>query len=263
MILAYITWDVNPEIFRIGSFAVRYYGVLWALAFYLGYLVFDRFVKKENLPEGYLDSLTVYSAVGIVLGARIGHCLFYEPAYYLSNPWEIIMIWKGGLASHGAAIGGVIGMYLFSRKAKMPMIHVLDRFMVPAALGGSLVRFGNLMNSEIYGVATSKPWGFIFVSDGQEIPKHPTQIYEALAYLLIFVLLYLIYKKSNGKPRPGLLFGLFLILVFGTRFLIEFVKEPQVQFEVGMIINMGQILSIPFILAGIGFIGWALAKKQE
>jgi len=270
MILSYVTWDLNPEIFRIGPVAVRYYGVLWALAFYIGYIIFDRFVKKENLPEGYLDTLTVYSAVGIVLGARIGHCLFYEPAYYLSNPWEIIMIWKGGLASHGAAIGAVIGMYLFSRKVKKPMIHVLDRFMVPAAFGGSLVRLGNLMNSEIYGVATNKPWGFKFLRDYPAgtpvdlIPAmHPTQIYEALSYLVVFIILFIIYKRTDGKPKPGLLFGLFLVLVFGARFFVEFVKQPQVGFEQDMVINMGQILSIPFILAGIGFIGWALVKKQK
>jgi prolipoprotein diacylglyceryl transferase len=262
MILTYITWDVNPEIFRIGSFAVRYYGVLWALAFYFGYLIFDRFVKRESLPEGYLDSLTIYSAVGIVLGARLGHCLFYDPMYYLSNPLDIIKIWEGGLASHGAAIGAVIGLYLFSRKAKKPLIHALDRFMIPAAFGGALVRIGNLMNSEIYGIETTKPWGFIFLRDGQLVPKHPTQIYEALSYFVIFGILYLVYTKSKAQPKPGLLFGLFMLLVFCARFFIEYVKEPQVAFEVGMKLNMGQILSIPFILAGLGFIGWSLRKRN-
>lgn len=273
MIITYITWDVNPEIFRIGSFAVRYYGVLWALAFYFGYLIFDRFVKKENLPEGYLDGLTMYSAIGIVLGARLGHCLFYDPMYYLSNPLDILKIWEGGLASHGAAIGCVVGLYLFSRKAKKPMIHALDRFMIPAAFGGALVRLGNLFNHEIYGVPTDVPWAFKFIENihhwirGADpiysAPSHPTQLYEALSYLLIFGILYLIYLKSNAKPRPGLLLGLFMLLVFGARFFIEYVKEPQVAFEVGMKLNMGQILSIPFILAGLGFIWWSLRKRKS
>jgi len=263
MLLSYITWDINPEIFRIGSFAVRYYGVLWALAFYFGYMIFDRFVKKESLPEGYLDSLTMYTAIGIVLGARLGHCLFYDPAYYLANPWDILKIWQGGLASHGAAMGALVSMYLFSRKQKRPMLHVVDRYMIPGAFGGALVRLGNLMNSEIYGVETTKPWGFIFVREGEIVPKHPTQLYEALSYFIIFAILYLIYQKSNAKPKPGLLFGLFLLLVFGMRFIIEFVKEPQVSFEVGMALNMGQILSITFIVVGLGFIGWSLTRCEK
>lgn len=263
MILAAIHWNVNPEIFRIGSFAIRYYGVLWALSFYLGYLIFDRFVKKEALPEGFLDSLTIYTAVGTILGARLGHCLFYEPAYYLSHPLDILKIWQGGLASHGAAIGIIIAIFLFSRKQKVSWTYVMDRLVITVALAGFLIRVGNLMNSEIYGVETNLPWGFIFERNGEIFPKHPTQLYEAFVYLLIFIALFIVYNKSNYKPKQGLLFGLFLIGVFSARFIIEFVKEPQVEFEKSMSLNMGQLLSIPFVLAGVGFIAYAYYLKRK
>jgi phosphatidylglycerol:prolipoprotein diacylglycerol transferase len=261
MILASINWNVDPEIFRIGKFAIRYYGVLWALSFYIGYLIFDRFVKKEKLPEGFLDSLTIYMAIGTILGARIGHCLFYEPAYYLSHPIDILKIWQGGLASHGAAVGILIALYLFGRNHKVSMIYVLDRVVITVALAGFLIRLGNLMNSEIYGVETNLPWGFIFERNNEIFPKHPTQLYEGFIYLLIFVMLYLIYQKSKSKPAQGLLFGLFLVTVFAARFMIEFVKEPQVDFEKAMSLNMGQLLSIPFVLAGIGFVLYSYSKR--
>jgi len=263
MILAIVHWDVNPEIFHIGSISIRYYGLLWALSFYVGYIIFDRFVKREKLPEGFLDSLTIYMAIGTVLGARIGHCLFYEPAYYLAHPLEILYIWHGGLASHGASIGILIALYLFSRKQKVSMVYVLDRIVITVALAGFFIRIGNLMNSEIYGVETTLPWGFIFERNGETLPKHPTQLYEALAYLFTFILLGYIYIKEKSKPRQGLLFGLLLVLVFASRFFIEFVKEPQVEFEKTMSLNMGQLLSIPFVIAGIFFIWMSLVKREK
>lgn len=263
MILASIHWDIDPEIFRIGRFAIRYYGVLWALSFYIGYLIFNRFVKKEGLPEGFLDSLTIYMVVGTILGARIGHCFFYEPDYYLSHPIDILKIWQGGLASHGAAVGIIIALYLFSRRHKVSTVYVLDRIVITVALAGFLIRLGNLMNSEIYGVETNLPWGFIFERSGEQLPKHPTQLYEAFAYLLIFLLLYSIYYKSNNKPQKGLIFGLFLSLVFAARFVIEFIKEPQVDFEKSMSLNMGQLLSIPLVLAGIGFVIYSFTPKNK
>lgn len=263
MILATIHWNVNPEIFRIGHFAIRYYGVLWALSFYLGYLIFNRFVKKEGLPEDFLDSLTVYTAIGTIVGARLGHCLFYQPADYLSHPIDILKIWQGGLASHGAAVGIITAIFLFSRKWKVSWTYVMDRLVVTVALAGFLIRIGNLMNSEIYGVETSLPWGFVFERKREIFPKHPTQLYEAFMYLIIFVILYLVYNKSNFKPKQGVLFGLFLIGVFFSRFVIEFIKEPQVEFEKSMSLNMGQWLSIPLVLAGIGFIAYAYYQKRK
>jgi len=260
--LAYITWNINPEIFSIGPFSVRYYGLMWAMAFYIGYIIFNRFVKREHLPEGFLDSLTMYMIVGTVIGARLGHCLFYEPDYYLSNPLEILKIWHGGLASHGAAIGILIALFLFARKYKVPMIYVIDRVVITVAIGGAFIRLGNLFNSEIYGVETTLPWGFIFVRNGEVLPKHPTQLYEALSYTAIFILLYWLYLKADGKLRNGFIFGIFLILLFGARFLIEYVKEPQVEFEKHMMLNMGQWLSLPFIVAGIVFLLYSYLKPS-
>lgn len=251
MIIDAINWNVNPEIFRIGNFAVRWYGLLFASGFLFGYLIFYKFFKEEGLTVEILDKLTIYMALGTVIGARLGHCLFYEPDYYLSNPLEILKIWKGGLASHGAAIGILIALFVFVRKHKKPYIWILDRIVVIVALGGALIRLGNLMNSEIYGVETSLPWGFVFIRNHEIIPKHPTQIYEALTYFMVFGLLFWIYLKTKGKFTDGTLFGLFLILVFGVRFFIEFIKEDQVPFEEGMKLNMGQWLSIPFVLLGM------------
>ena len=261
MIFGAINWDMNPEIFRIGSFALRWYGLLFASGFFFGYLIFMKFFKKEGLSVELLDKLTIYMALGTVIGARLGHCLFYEPEYYLSNPIEILKIWRGGLASHGAGVGILVALWLFVRKEKKKFIWVIDRIVVVVALAGAFIRLGNLMNSEIYGIETALPWGFVFIHNLEIVPKHPTQIYEALTYLLIFVLLIWLYFKFDAKPRPGLLFGLFLILVFGMRFLIEFIKEDQVDFEAAMSLNMGQWLSIPFVLMGIGLLIWSQRKN--
>jgi phosphatidylglycerol:prolipoprotein diacylglycerol transferase len=251
MIFSSIIWNVDPEIFRIGSLAVRWYGLLFALGFVLGYIIMGKIFKTENIQPKVLDTLTTYMVVGTVIGARLGHCLFYEPGYYLSNPILILKVWEGGLASHGAAIGILLALYLFSRKIKKPYLWILDRVVIVVALAGLCIRMGNLMNSEIYGIETNLPWGFIFARENEIVAKHPTQIYEGLSYLLIFFLLYYIYRRNTKNLKPGLIFGLFLILLFSVRFIIEFIKEPQVGFEANMALNMGQLLSIPFILAGI------------
>lgn len=245
-----ILWDPNPEIIRIGSFAIRWYGILFASSFLFGYLILKKFFAGEGVKEEVLDRLTIYIALGTIIGARLGHCFFYEPNYYLSNPVEIIKIWHGGLASHGAAVGIPIALWLFERKEKKGYFWALDRIAVVAALAGFFIRMGNLMNSEIYGKETSLPWGFVFLRNHETVPKHPTQIYEALTYLIIFFLLYTFYRKKKGNVYQGLLISAFLILVFAARFFIEFVKEPQVAFETTMTLNMGQLLSLPFIIAG-------------
>ncbi len=268
MILDFINWNVSPEIFHlnvpaIGTISVRWYGLLFASSFYFGYLLFTRFFKKENIPVEVLDRLTIYMVIGTVVGARLGHCLFYEPDYYLSNPIEILMIWHGGLASHGAAIGILLALYLFSRKEKRSFLWVVDRIVITVALSGFFIRMANLMNSEIYGHETSLPWGFIFIKAGETVPKHPTQIYEALSYLIIFFFLLRYYYKHDGKPKEGMIFGIFLIVLFSARFLIEFIKNEQVDFEKSMPINMGQILSIPFIVAGAVIIFFVLRKKNS
>ena len=258
-----IPWNVDPEIFRIGSFAVRWYGLLFASAFLFSYIIMNRIFRNENLSQEVLDRLTVYMAIGVVAGARLGHCLFYEPSYYLSNPVEILKIWKGGLASHGAAIGILIALWLFVRKEKKDYTWIIDRIAIVVALSGFLIRMGNLMNSEIYGVETTMPWGFVFLRNGENVPKHPTQIYEGLTYLFIFILLMRIYWKNKGEHIQGLLISLALILIFTARFFIEFLKEDQVDFESGMTLNMGQWLSIPFVIAGFVWLYVSLKQKKR
>jgi len=269
MILNYIIWNPNPEIFElaipgIGTIAPRWYGLLFALGFVVGYIIMLKIFKKERIPVKVLDQLATYMIIATIIGARLGHVLFYEPAAYLRNPIEILMVWKGGLASHGAAIAIAIALILFSRKNNKPYIWIFDRIAIVVALAGFFIRTGNLMNSEIFGVATELPWGFKFINtDPSLIAKHPTQIYEALAYLGIFIFLWMVYLRNNGKPRPGFIFGMFMILVFSFRFIIEFVKEPQVSFEVGMALNMGQLLSIPFILLGVGTLVYSYRKTDK
>jgi prolipoprotein diacylglyceryl transferase len=263
MHLLVIPWDVNPEIFRIGAFAVRWYGLLFASSFLFGYVIMNRIFKNENLGEPVLDRLTIYMALGVIIGARLGHCLFYEPGYYFRHPLEIFMIWHGGLASHGAAIGILSAIWFFTRKEKKDYLWAMDRIAIVVALSGFLIRMGNLMNSEIYGVETTVPWGFVFLRNHEVAPKHPTQIYEALAYLAIFILLFRLYWVKKGEHYQGLLISLLCILVFTARFFIEFLKEDQVAFEATMKLNMGQWLSIPFVLLGIAGLYWSLRRKKR
>lgn len=262
MILNYITWDIDPVIFEAFGLSVKWYGLLFALSFVFGYIIMAKFFKKENIPIKELDRLTTYMVLGTVIGARLGHCFFYEPEIYLRNPIEILKIWEGGLASHGAAIGILISIYLFTRKSNMPYLWTVDRIVIVVALAGAFIRTGNLMNSEIFGEPTQLPWAFIFIRVS-EIPRHPTQIYEALAYLISFLVLLRTYYHYNGQPRVGLLFGLFLILIFTPRFFIEFIKEPQVSFENEVVLNLGQSLSIPFILLGFFMIYYHKIRIQK
>jgi prolipoprotein diacylglyceryl transferase len=238
--------------------------LFFAIAFLLGYNIMERIFKVEKIPMPWLEKLFIYVIVGTVLGARLGHVFFYDWDYYSQNLGEILMVWHGGLASHGGAIGIVIAILLFSKKiSKKSPIWILDRLVIPTALAAFFIRMGNLMNSEIYGHQTSLPWGFVFALNGEEVPKHPTQIYEALSYLSIFGVLMWMYWKTLAKESKGLLFGIFLVGTFSARFLIEFVKENQSRFEADMVINMGQWLSIPFVLAGVYFILNSLRKKAK
>ena len=266
MIFSAITWNVDPEIFSIGQLSIRWYGLLFATAFLSGYIIFVRYLATERLNSEMVDRLLIYIAIGTVVGARLGHCFFYEPEYFLKNPVEILKIWKGGLASHGAAIGILLALWLYVRRHKLSFLWMIDRIVIVVALGGAFIRLGNLFNSEIYGLPTDLPWGFEFVRDrlydsttGEllpTVPRHPTQLYEAFSYILIFVVLFIFYRKRYTKVRDGFIFGLFMILLFSARFLVEFVKNDQVAFEAGMEFNMGQLLSIPFILAGVLMIVW-------
>ena len=254
-----VVWNFDPVLFSIGSLDIRYYGLMWALAILIGAKFFDNFCKREGLPSKVSESIFIYGTLATILGARLGHCLFCDPMEYLSRPWTIITGFRdGGMASHGAAIGLLIGLWLFSRRNKLPYIWSLDRIMIPVGIGGAIVRLGNLFNSEIFGQATTLPWGFEFVRSHKWVAEfapaavHPTQIYEAAAYLVLFgILCWMYYGPKLALRRPGLMFGFFLIYLFGFRFLVEFIKNPQEEFERTMTLNMGQWLSIPFIVLGI------------
>ncbi len=260
--LLFITWNVDPVIFHLGSFGIRWYSLGFLCAFVLGYYIMYRIFVREKIDVTHLESLLFYMFLAVLAGARLGHCLFYEPDYFCtSDHWlEIFLPFNvatgeftgyQGLASHGAAIGILLALWLYHRKYKLNVWWLLDRLVIVVALGGAFIRLGNLFNSEIYGHQTSLPWGFIFARNGEVVPKHPTQLYEAVSYLIIFAVSLWVYCKKEGKLHTGRLFGYWLIALFGMRLLIEFVKENQVDFENGMLLDMGQLLSIPFIVGGI------------
>lgn len=272
MLLNSIVWNVDPELFSLGPLTVRWYGLLWAIGIWLALMIVQKLYKNEKLPDNWLDKLFMYTVIGTIVGARLGHCFFYEwkplaepinflgitfnyGNHYLSHPWELLYIWRGGLASHGGAIGILIAMYFYNKNvSKKGFIWIFDRLVIGVAIAGASIRLGNLMNSEIYGSATSLPWGFIFTRAGETEPMHPTQIYEMLYCLVTFGVTWWLYWKKQAYKKTGLIFGIFLIGIFGTRFLLEFIKLNQEAFEANMFLNMGQILSIPFIIWGIWLI---------
>jgi prolipoprotein diacylglyceryl transferase len=263
-LLYFIHWNVDPEIFRIGSFAVRWYGLLFAGGFLIGYTIGERMLKSEGVSSRWIDSLFFYIIIATIVGARLGHVFFYGWNYYSQHPVEIFKTWHGGLASHGGAIGIILALWLHSKLVtKRTMLWSLDRIVVPTALVGAFIRTGNLMNSEIYGIETSLPWGFIFERNSETLAKHPTQIYEALFYLLAFAVLMWLFWRTSAKNRPGLLLGVFFIMIFLPRFFIEFIKEDQEAFEAGMVLNVGQKLSIPFVIAGLFLVIWALRRSEK
>jgi len=261
--MAVIYWDVRPEIVQLGPFAIRWYGLFFAILFSLGYLIVRWQFRAEHKDERSLDTGLVYMVVGTIVGSRLGHCLFYDPGYYFKHPIEILEVWKGGLASHGGAVGILIALYLYTRRRPdQPYLWLLDRVVVPAALGGCMIRLGNLFNSEILGTPTRVPWAFIFARE-DSVPRHPAQLYEAFAYLLVFVVLLLIYSRLKERTPRGLLLGLFLVSVFSFRFLIEFVKQRQASYEQSFPLSVGQLLSVPFIIFGCVLIWRALRTKAQ
>jgi len=251
-ILSFIHWNASPELFSLGPIHVRWYGLMFAVGFLFGYHHVERMFKKENIDLKWLESLFIYLILATIIGSRLGHVLFYGWDYYSKNPIEILYIWQGGLASHGGVIGIIIAMIIYSKKvSQRNILWILDRVVVPSVLVGAMIRFGNLMNSEIYGHPTSLPWGFIFERNNETVAKHPTQIYESLCYLITFGVLWYMYWKTKSKDYQGLLTGVFFLFVFTSRFFIEYVKEVQEPWETTMSLHMGQWLSIPFMLAGI------------
>ncbi|MBN8822250.1 prolipoprotein diacylglyceryl transferase [Spirosoma sp.] len=256
--LHYIIWNVDPEIFRIGSWPVRWYGLLFATGFLFGMQLMTHIFKTERKPQADTDALLMTMVLGTVLGARLGHFLFYEPAMFIDDPLGIVTPPYGGLASHGAIIGILLGLWIYSRRAAsqatgQSFLWVIDRISIVAALGGAFIRFGNLMNSEIFGKPTTVPWAFVFVRDHEfsQVPRHPTQIYESLSCLILAIGLFWFWRTYRNQAAPGTMAGIFLIWVFSLRFVWEFFKENQVAFEDSMNFNMGQLLSIPAILLGL------------
>ncbi len=263
-----VNWNIDPVIFHLGGIELRWYSVLFVSGFILGWYIMRSFFRREKINESLLDPMLYMLLICTIVGARLGHCLFYQPDYYLGSWqgfWEIFMPWKGGLASHGGTIAILLGIWWYARKYgkknDFDYVWVLDHLVIPVAFAACFIRLGNLFNSEIYGGPTSLPWGFVFQRNGETVPCHPTQLYEGGTYLLLGIVLMWLYWKKLDKLYRGTFVGLFLIVCFGSRFLIEFVKNPQVEFEQDMVLNMGQLLSIPFVLLGIGFLVYAYVKK--
>lgn len=274
MTLAFIHWTVNPEIVNVWGVSIRYYGILFAGGIMLCVAILKWIFRKEGIAQDKLDTLTIYGLIGILVGARLGHCLFYDPDYYFSHPLEMILpiqvnaqgqytfIGYQGLASHGGAVGLIIVLIFYARTTQESLLKTIDLISVVAPLGACFIRVGNLMNSEMIGIPTNVPWAFIFEREDQ-LPRHPAQLYEAMAYLAIFILTMYLYKTNRGKLQYGFFFGITISLIFVARFFIEFVKKAQVSFEEQMTLDMGQWLSIPFILVGLGFVVYALRTRVK
>lgn len=295
MFLASVVWTVDPIAFHLGSLEIRWYGLLWALGLGLALLIQEKLYKHEKLPADWTDKLFFYMTIGVIVGARLGHCFFYEwyetssqvahfygidkPVHflgmtfnyrnpYIENPFKLLKIWEGGLSSHGGAFGLIFMAWLLSKRHfKTGLVWIFDRLMIGICICGACIRLGNLMNSEIYGNPTSMPWGFQFNGDideaGNPIFSHPTQIYEILYCLITFAVCWWLYWKRNAYEYNGLIFGVSLIGIFFTRFMLEFIKLDQEAFEAGHLLNMGQILSIPFVIWGIWLIIRAAKKGRE
>lgn len=274
MITSYIHWAPDPELINIFGLSIRYYGLFWIIGLILSIYALRRVFKHENLPTEKIIVLSTYAIIGIQIGARVGHCLFYEPEYYLSNPMEILLPVKfldeggfrftgyHGLASHGGGIGFVIGMILYARRDNFPVLYILDLVAIVGSIACGFIRLANLMNSEIIGVPTTKAWGFIF-QNVDKLPRHPTQLYEAISFFLIFFIMVYLFKTKRESLRNGYFTGLVLVLAFTCRFFIEFIKERLVLNSEDTLLSMGQILSIPFILLGISLMLYGRWKTEK
>lgn len=260
--LTYIIWDVNPDIFVIPflDHPVRWYGLSWAVGFLFSQQVMFYIYKKEGRPSVEVETLTIYMIISAIVGARLGHVLFYDPVNFFADPLSILKVWEGGLASHGGAMGILIALYFFARKTNVKYLWIVDRLVIVSALTACLIRLGNLMNSEMVGLPTTLPWGFVFTSI-DNVPRHPAQLYEAIYCFLLFIFLFWTWNKKRKEIKDGFLTGWFLIILFGLRFVDEFFKINQVSFEDKLVLNMGQLLSIPFVICGIVILIRARSKS--
>lgn len=275
MLVSFITWNVSPAVFTLPVVGeIRWYGIAFVLGFMLGLWIVQKIWKHEQLNEDWYDKLFFFVIIATVIGARLGHILFYNPGYYFAHPIEIFNLREGGLASHGGTLGIIVAIWIYSKTVtRQSMLWTFDRLVVPVGFVAALIRLGNLMNHEVYGHATNLPWAFRFIENIPSwqtgyapiysAPSHPTQLYEAFCYILTaFACLHLYWKNHDYKYK-GLIFGVFLIGIFLSRFFIEFLKNNQESFEEGMILNMGQLLSIPFIIAGFWFVCKGLKEKRN
>jgi len=260
--MQHFIWNADPILVSFGPLQVHWYGVLFAAAILLGLELMKWIYRLENKDEKSIDPLFLYAVIGIVVGARLGHCLFYDPDYYLAHPLKIFAVWEGGLASHGGGLGVLIALYYGCKRYKVDFLWLIDRLVIPTALFGFFVRMGNFMNSEILGKPSEVPWAVIF-ERVDTLPRHPAQLYEAFSYLLIFFVLLFIYKKNYKRLQKGFLFGLFLTLVFTARFLIEYVKVRQADYSLGIDLSTGQLLSIPFLIVGVTLIVYSYKRSKS
>lgn len=256
--MQHFIWDANPIAFSFGSVHIYWYGILFATAILTGLELVKWMYKKEQRDAAELDTLFLYIVIGVVVGARLVHCFFYDPSYYLANPMKIVAVWEGGLASHGGGLGALAAILLYKRKHTLELWSFLDKVAIATAFFGFFVRLGNFMNSEILGHTTDVAWGVVFARVDQ-FARHPAQLYEAFGYLLIGVFLFFLYAKNFQKNGDGKLFGLFLALVFSVRIAVEFFKQRQAEYAADMLFSIGQLLSVPFILFGI----YLLVKKTN
>ncbi|MEW6991155.1 prolipoprotein diacylglyceryl transferase [Colwelliaceae bacterium 6441] len=260
--MEHFIWNVDPVLFSYGPVKIHWYGALFASSIFAGLYYMKWIFQQEKQNVESLDNLLVYVVIGIIIGARLGHCFFYDPDYYFSNPIKILAIWEGGLASHGGGLGAIIGTYLYAKKNPFSFIWLLDRLAIATALFGIFVRSANFVNAEILGKPSEVPWAIVFQRI-DNIARHPAQLYEAIAYAIIFISLTVIYKYTKAKNYQGMLLGTFLIMTFSARFFIEFFKQQQAAYSIEASFNTGQMLSIPFFLVGVFLIFWSLKNKAE
>lgn len=258
----YINWNPDVVALDLGFFAIRWYSLCWCIGLLSVYLLMHRLYRQQKISEEQFEPMFMYCFLGILIGARLGHCLFYEPGYFLTHPIEMALpfrqladgSWKftgyEGLASHGGTLGLMLALWLYARNMKLNIMHVLDNVAIVTPICACAIRMGNLMNSEIIGRPTDVPWAFIFERVDM-IPRHPGQLYEAICYACFFFIGWFFYKKYPQKVGTGFFFGLCLFLIFTSRIFIEYTKENQEAFENGMLFNMGQLLSVPFVILGI------------
>ena len=260
--MEYFIWNVDPVLLQLGPLELRWYGLLFVGSFFIAAVILTWIYKRESKDPIVVDTMILYLMAGAVIGARLMHCFAYEPSFYLSHPLEILKVWKGGLASHGGLLGSMIALYIFSKRYHESYMWLLSRVAIPGTLTAAFVRFGNLFNSEILGLPTDKPWAVIFERIDM-VPRHPVQLYEALAYLTLLVILVVIYRKISFTFATKILPGIFLTYMFTLRFLLEYTKTRQAHYTTELDFTTGQLLSMPFILIGLLWIAWAFASKEK